>query len=359
MKNLTPRINNLEPNLVIDGGFEIWPEGTSRNFTTGASGYGSILFQHVNAGSGVTTTNSQQASVPAGTNIPFSNQISKSASGTLATSAVVLQYYTEGYDTQKILNTDFSVIFWVKSSVASNRSLSVRNGNDTHSFVQQYNIAAANTWQLVALKIPALSTCPGTFSKTNGRGLITCFSALVGNVALQTATLNSWQSGSFYSGVGEDTTWMTGTNHDFSIAGVMILPGDFTGIDAATYNFVRAGRNFGEELSLTQRYFEKSYEFEVSPGTNTENGAIGIRYFNMAVTPYNNRYYHTYRAAKRTTITPSFYSITGTLGSWSGAGGPVSVVAPSGNGFQVEAVSPSGSTTDWWFRGHFVADARF
>jgi len=282
-RQLTPRLNINEPNIVIDGGMEIWPEGTSRSVANNTLAYGSALFKTNNNTTGITLTNSQQSSVPSGTNIPFSNQISKTAAGTLAAvTAVSSQYHIEGYDVNKLLSDEFTVIFWVKASVASNRSVSLHNTGNTHSFVQQYNIASANTWQLVALKVPALSTCPGTINKTNGFGVQLVFGAVLGTT-WQTSSLNSWIAGDFYAGVGEDTTWLTGTTHDFSIAGVMILPGDYRSLTTNTsaYRFLRSGRNFQEEVSKTQRYVEligSVLEFNIAFGTgwSTSTSAVAM-----------------------------------------------------------------------------------
>jgi hypothetical protein len=299
MKNLTPRINNLEPNLVIDGGFEIWPEGTSRSIANNSSAYGAALFKILNEGSGVTLTNTRQTAVPSNTSLIYSNEISKTAAGTLSASMnITNRYVIEGYDLSKIYNKEFSIIFWVKSSVASNRSVSIRNGTGTHSFVKQYNIAVADTWELKVLKVDAMSTCPGALDRTNGNGATLTWGTVIGS-NFQTSSLNQWISGTYLSGVGEDTTWLTGTTHNFSIAGVMILPGDFTGIDAATYNFVRAGRSFQEELAMSQRYVEPM---------SASISALGV--IGFIATPGVARGAYFFRVTKRTS--PTFSSGNGT-----------------------------------------------
>src|SRR5882672_3453078 len=92
-QQFTSRLNRLEPNICIDGGMELWPEGTSRSIANNANAYGGVLFNVINTSSGITLTNSQQASIPSGTNIPFSNQISKTASGTLAAGTLTRSRY--------------------------------------------------------------------------------------------------------------------------------------------------------------------------------------------------------------------------------------------------------------------------
>lgn len=256
-KNLTPRINRIEPNLIIDGGMEIWPEGTSRTLTNGAGLYGSVLMKLYNLTSGISITNQRLANVPANSGLVFSNAVTKTAAGTLAAGTIIqYDYAVEGYDVNRIVNSDFSVIFFVKSTVASRRTVAVRNGTATHSFLQDYQINAANTWELKVVKFSALSTCPGTILRDNGVGMFLSFPVVNGSSA-QNPTTNQWLTGSFTTTTGQDTTWLTGTTHDFSIAGLMVLPGDWTGLTASQYEFVRAGRNFQDELAMTQRYLKR------------------------------------------------------------------------------------------------------
>lgn len=257
-QQLTPRLNRLEPNIIIDGGMEIWPEGTSISVANNSQFYGSVLFRTRNTSTGVTLTNARSSTVPSGVSFPFSNSISKTAAGSVvAGTQSRISYFIEGYDAQRINLDSWSLIFWVKSTVASNRSVAITNNSGSHSYVQQYAIAATNTWQLVALNFPALSTCPGTIDKTINIGLEIDFNIVAGST-FQTSSLNQWNAGFFTSGTGEDQTWVTGTTHDFFIAGVMVIPGDWRSLSSNTsaYRLLKAGRNFQEELSMSQRYFE-------------------------------------------------------------------------------------------------------
>jgi len=255
---LTPRINNLETNVILDGGMDFWPEGDSRPFVNNGAGYGSSLMKFYNLNSGITITNFKDSSVPT-TQLAASNTLSKTASGTLSPSTIIQHdYVIEASDVLNIYKQDFSLIFWVKSSVASSRSATIRNSTASHSFVQNYTINTANTWELKVLKYSALQTCPGTINKDAGNiGAFLSFPVVNGSSA-QTATLNQWISGSFTSSTGQDSTWLTGTTHNFSISGVMILPGDWTALQAnpLAYTFIRSGRNWADELNIISRYVE-------------------------------------------------------------------------------------------------------
>lgn len=352
-KNLTPRLNKLEKNIIIDGGMEIWPTGTS---TTIGFTYGAVMFKNM-LNVNVTVTNSRQTSVPANTGLNFSNQLSKTAAGTMQVATQAnFRYHVEGYDIQPMMNKDYSLIFWVKSSVASNRSIALRNDTDSHSFVKQYNISQANQWELKVITIPALSSCPATLNKTNGAGLVIDFTCVAAPV-YQTSTLGSWVAGLFLSGTGEDTTWITGTNHDFSITGVMLIPGDWSALTAVQYQFVRSEESLGAELSRSQRYYEKSYNLDINPGTANQSGTLG----GITTSAFSQPTYHNqFKVSKRASPTITFWGpATGTSGNidnLSGTGRSVATTFVGESGCRF-AVNTGGATEAVMW--HFTADARF
>lgn len=365
-KQLTPRLNRLESNIVIDGGMEIWPEGTSRSVANNSTAYGSVLFKAMNSSTGITLTNSRQSSIPSNASLLFSNQLSKTAAGTLSAGTLArLEYTIEGYDLQKLMLKEWSLIFWVKSSVASNRSIALRNATESHSYVKQYSINQANTWELKALSFPALSSSPATLDRTNGVGLFCTFTAIAGT-SLQTASINQWVSGAFAAGIGEDTTWLTGTTHDFNIAGVMIVPGDWTSLEMNTsfYTFLRAGKNFQDELAMSQRYYEKTYFVNDVPGTAVGNGRgeltarwpIAPSSDNELILPWH------FKVTKRAIPTIVWYNpTTGAAGTMrSDIPANVSVITHAGNTSEHwTAATNNGATSTAFHRVHGTADARF
>lgn len=273
-QQFSPRINAYERNVLIDGSMMLWPEGTSRTVTVGNSLYGAVMFKCNNSGTGISVVNSRIGGPD--TQLVYANQISKTAAGTIASGAAVnLEYGIEGNDLEPLMAEEFTVLFKVKSSVASTRSVSIRNSTGSHSYVQQYNITAANTWQVKAIKFNPMNTCPGTLNRDNNIGALLDFSVIAGS-ALTTNTLNQWVAGGFLTGPGEDTTWITGTNHDFAIAGAMILSGDWTAIanNPSYFKFVRAGRNHAHEVQLSKRYYEKSWQLADVPGTVTSTNRL-------------------------------------------------------------------------------------
>lgn len=298
---LSPRINLHDINHVLDGSFEYWPEGASRLIASGGNAYGSVLQRFYNVASGINITNSQQAGPSA--SLQFSNHLAKTSAGSLAAgTGITMEHYIEGYNMKKLLDDEFSVIFWVKSSVASKRSVSIKNGNVSHSYVQQYTINQADTWELKVIRVPAMSSCPGTVQKTTGLGMIINL-AVVSGTNYQTSSLNQWISGEFNSGTGEDSTWLTGTTHNFAIAGLMVVSGDWRNLTAATYRYNRAfGSGVQGEVAMINRYFESSY------GLNTGLGALQGSYLWWRPTSVDFHMSVSFAVEKRINPTGQVYS---------------------------------------------------
>lgn len=63
--------------------------------------------------------------------------------------------------------------------------------------------------------------------------------------------------------------------------------------------FSRAGRNFQEELAMAQRYYEKSYDMEVTPGTSSNATAVRTNLSNFSSSSFFGSVY--YKTQKRTT----------------------------------------------------------
>lgn len=353
--NLTPRINGLENNLIIDGDHKFWPEGTSRTIANNSGAYGSVLFLVSNTDSGITITNSRQSSP--GNGLLYSNQISKTASGTLSAGTLVRhRYVVEGYDIQPMINKEHTLIFFVKSSIATARTVTFNNGDFSHSLLKTYNINAANTWQLVTIKIPALSTCPGILDQTNGRGLNIGFTVVAGST-FQTSTTNSWTSGNFHAQSGQDSTWLTGTTHDFSIKGVMLLAGDWEGLSESQYNYIRAGKNIQQEYAMTQRYYEKSYDLDVVPGANTN---VGVHYNTGVPSTQSLRITGKYSVPKRTTPTLIFYNpVTGATGQARAENGTNGAVSINNNGLNSWTLTDGNALISQIWSVHYTSDSRF
>jgi hypothetical protein len=191
--------------------------------------------------------------------------------------------------------------FWVRSSLTGTFG-GVASNQYTASgryYPFTYTISAANTWEQKTITIAGDIT--GTWGSTNGNGIVLQFGLGVGSTYNSAA--GSW-TGTYTLGATGATS-VVGTNGaTFYITGVQLEVG------TVATPFER--RLYGTELALCQRYYEKSYEQSVVPGT-----ASSVGYSSMNNTDQGSNVYvfNTDRFAvqKRTAATMRFWDLAGNL----------------------------------------------
>ena len=80
---------------------------------------------------------------------------------------------------------------YVKSNKTGNSAIGLLNQNNDRSFVHQYTIASANTWQRVSFKVVGDTT--GTWNKDTSVGMRMRWGTF--GTDYQTGTFDAWQSG--------------------------------------------------------------------------------------------------------------------------------------------------------------------
>jgi hypothetical protein len=99
------------------------------------------------------------------------------------------------------------------------------------------------------------------------------------------------------------------TNDGFNLTQVMLNQGLAPGS-----NFALAGRHLGDELALCQRYYEKTYNISVAPGTSTQVGLVNVNQREVA-SPVNILGGVRFKVTKRATPTVTIYGASGTVNS--------------------------------------------
>ncbi len=166
------------------------------------------------------------------------------------TQRVLLAQYIEGFNTADLgfgtANAKtVTLSFWVKSSLTGTFAGSLQNSARNRSYVFNYTISAANTWEQKSVTIAGDTT--GTWiGATNGVGLRVIFALGVGTD--YTGTANSWQSALLFSSSGAVS--VVGTlNATWQVTGVQLEVGS----TATSFDY----RPYGTELALCQRYYAK------------------------------------------------------------------------------------------------------
>ena len=170
--------------------------------------------------------------------------------------------YLEGYDFAQIAQRSFSISFWHKHTKTGTYCVSFRNSGSDRSYIIEYTQSTTETWEYASATISA-SPSAGTWDYTNGRGLAVGFTIGAGSTFQTTA--DAWQTGSFTATSSQVNASDANTNF-FRLSLVCINAG------SAPIPFPY--RSIKEELELCQRYFCKSYNQGVNPGTVTSAGYI-------------------------------------------------------------------------------------
>lgn len=229
--SLTPRLDRLERNLIINGGHDFWQR--NNNFTNGAgelAGYQSVdrwLINTFNT-SGTRRSSQQSGDTPNETGSDYLALLDFTSTGS---AAFDLRQKIESDNCRHVAGGKLSFSFWYKTDEFQQvrvRLFKATAGKDdwatSSSFYDQtFSASTSGTWQQLVIEGIDVDS-----DATNGIELI-----ISGSTPLN-------GSGARF----------------FRWAQVMLVEGD------TAKDFKRAGRTIGEELALCQRYYEKSGDID-------------------------------------------------------------------------------------------------
>ena len=175
-----------------------------------------------------------------------------------------------GYGTASASTVTLS--FWVRSSLTGQYSVALANGlnsSATRSYVANYTISAADTWEQKTITVTGPTT--GTWNTTTSAGIYVNFD--LGSGTDFNTTANAWQSGAYMRTTGNATFNLT-TSGTFYVTGVQLEKGS----TATSFDY----RPYGTELALCQRYY-----YQITYAVNSGSSIIGFSrsatqaYFNL------------------------------------------------------------------------------
>ncbi len=238
-------------NKIINGKMEIAQRGTSfaGQSLGGATGvFAADRFSFGGAGNAALGTVSQQLDAPAAApefqysaRVSVDTQDSSVAAGDVSS----LQHVIEGFNIRDLIGRTFTLSFWVRSSKTGIHCVSFRNSGLNRSYVVEYTISAANTWERKTITVPAGLITAGTWNYTNGAGLYVNWALMCGT-SFQT-TANAWQTGDFL-GTANQVNVLDSFGNIFAVTGVQLE----VGTEATPFE----QRPIGLETALCQRYYQ-------------------------------------------------------------------------------------------------------
>jgi hypothetical protein len=231
-------------NRIINGDMRISQRGTS--FAAIASDTYSLDRWLWSQSGAMICTVSQSSDVP---NNTFYNSykvdVTTVDSSIAASDYALVWQRIEGFNVRDLINTTFTLSFWVKSPKTGVHCISFRNNGSDRSYIKEYTVVSANTWEYKTITVSGGLITSGTWDWTNGSGLEILFSLATG-ATFQTSA-DAWQTGNYFA-TANQVNVMDNTANDFFLTGVQLEPG------SVATPFER--RSYGQELALCQRYFE-------------------------------------------------------------------------------------------------------
>jgi hypothetical protein len=234
-------------NMVINGGYTISQRyGAAASNLSGSSVFAVDRFNCFGPSASSTSTAQQVTDTPAG----FKNSLKYSCGTGLAVTGSDYAQITqilEGNNTAHLKwgtadAQDVTVSFWAKSSLTGTFSFHINNGAQNRSYVAQYTIAVANTWEYKTISVSGDTS--GTWPSDNTAVIRLVWDMGFGSGV--TATVDTWQAGSLHYVAGNVKVNET-SGATFFITGVQLEVGD----TATPFEH----RSYGQELALCHRYY--------------------------------------------------------------------------------------------------------
>lgn len=230
-------------NKIINGKMDIAQRGTS--FAAIASGAYSLDRWLVSYSTTSVATVTQQSDVPSSNEFQSSLRfaVTTADSSIAAGDFAFIEQRIEGYNVRDLIGRTFTLSFWVRSSKTGTHCVSLRNSAADRSYISEYTINAANTWEFKTIAVSGGLITAGAWNWTNGSGIGVAF-ALAAGTTFQT-TAGAWQTGNFLA-TANQVNCLDTIGNIFAITGVQLEVGS----TATPFEH----RPYGMELALCQRY---------------------------------------------------------------------------------------------------------
>lgn len=254
-------------NKIINGDMAIYQRNAATTVNEGVSVDRWVLLKT----NGATESVAQNSDAPSGVGFQYSlrNTISTGDASIASTEYSGLMQKIEGYQIRD-LNFGTSsakpvtIQFWIRSSVTGTYTGNIGNSDASRMCPFNFTINAANTWEFKTVTLPGCTD--GTWNTTTNIGLYLRIYAALGSSYLG-GTAGVWNSATQY-GSGTPVNGIASNGNIFAITGVQLE----AGLAPTPFEFLP----IQTQIALCQRYYEKSYNIDVAPGTNT---SIGRMYF--------------------------------------------------------------------------------
>ena len=226
---------------------------------------------------------------------------------------------------------DMTLSFVSNHTLAGTYCVALRNETLDRSYIAEYTQASGDTWEQQEITIPGDVT--GTWDRGTGIGIELNWIIATSPTSSWVGTADSWTSTNDLN-TANQVNGMGSTSYNFRLANVKLEYG------SAATSFV--SRPFSVELDMCRRYYEKSYNLGVTPGTVTALGADWIIISGIAVSTHLCGHALHFQTNKRAAPAVTCYSPV------TGASGYVYDYSATA-GDRVVTLSQLGQGGFWWY----------
>ena len=307
--------------LIINGDFAIAQRASAATTIT-HQGYNTVdrWSQNFTAGTSMVFTAERSTTAPTDQGFGYSWKIdcTTAEASLAATSRLMLYTKLEGQDCQLLkFGTSsaetITLSFWVRSNKTGTYQVNMWNSTLSGYISSTYAISVADTWEKKILTFAGDQNTALTNDNAS-TGLQAEF-VLVGGSNYTGGTMvpdttTSWPGYTANTRAANQTVNLAdSTSNDFYITGVQLEVGEYTSSDLPPFRH----ESFGDNMARCQRYYQSNYRDGVYPGANTTNAGTwsGAFYGTDFLTQFT-----LWQVRMRTNPTITFYTRTGTAGSW-------------------------------------------
>lgn len=262
-------INNPMQNYWRNGNMDFFQRRITTTLTSGANYVADRVASFVGGASSKSITVAKASVIPS-SNFPAANSL-QVTNNTVVSSLAASDYF-EPYNTklegQMIvhLNAGYITIgFWLWCSTAMSVAVGVKDNASTKSYITMVSTQPGMDFYCTYVPLSSI-----VIPNTNGIGVTINIGSIAGS-SFQAPSLDTWVNGN-YATHAAATNWAASTGTKFHLAQCQVRQG-IVPYSEMKNTFSRHGITYDQELLDCQRYYEKSYNVNVLPGTVTNVGS--------------------------------------------------------------------------------------
>lgn len=256
-------------NVLINGNFDVWKRGWPLANPQGYSADMWFCSEEMATGSITATTSTLKPDLRS--NYSYKINIDTAQSTITANEYIHLIQWVEGYNFLPLVRHPAVLSFWVYCSTPGTYCVFFRSNNNDLSYIQDFTINSANTWELKRIPV-TFDYTGGTWNYTTGIGLHVGFTPCCGS-SYQTSTTGQWVSGNYIASTNISNNFQKVANNVFLLSRVQLE----RGTQATEFEYM----NIEDTVIDTNRYYQTFVVSSVTcsiitTGTCTAYGHIFI-----------------------------------------------------------------------------------